>query len=55
MNHCKNLTMSGNNIYDSPAFHFAEHYCENTHYYRCIIDRKVDDPNILKIGYDWYC
>ena len=44
MNHCKNLTMSGITIYDSPAFHFAEHYCENTHYYRCVIDRKVDDP-----------
>ena len=44
MNYCKNMTMSGITIYDSPAFHFAEHYCENTHYYRCIIDRKVDDP-----------
>lgn len=44
MNHCKNLTMSGITIYDSPAFHFAEHYCENTHYYRCVIDRKTGDP-----------
>lgn len=44
LNHCKNVTMSHITVYDSPAFHFAEHYCENTHYYRCTIDRKANDP-----------
>ena len=44
LNYCKNMTMSNVTMYDAPQFHFAEHYCENTHYYRCVIDRKKNDP-----------
>ena len=44
LNYCKNMTMSNVTMYDAPQFHFAEHYCENTHYYRCLIDRKKNDP-----------
>lgn len=54
LNYCKNMTMSNITIYDSPQFHFAEHYCENTHYYRCVIDRKHNDPKYpidrLRVG-----
>lgn len=44
LNYCKNMTMSNITVYDAPQFHFAEHYCENSHYYRCVIDRKKNDP-----------
>lgn len=44
LNYCKNMKMDNVTIYDSPAFHFAEHYCENSHYYRCVVDRKLNDP-----------
>lgn len=43
-NYCKNLTFSNVTAYDSPQFFFGEHYCENSHYYRCVIDRRRNDP-----------
>jgi len=44
MNYCKDMKMDRVTIYDSPAFHFAEHFCDNTHYYKCVVDRKLNDP-----------
>ncbi len=48
MNYCKNMTMDRVTIYDSPTFHFTDSNCENTYYYRCVIDRKLNDPKYLQ-------
>lgn len=42
--YCKNMTFSNVTAYDSPQFFFGENYCENSHYYRCVIDRRRNDP-----------
>jgi len=41
---CKNMKVEKITIYDSTCFSIIEHDSENNHYYRCVIDRKLNDP-----------
>jgi hypothetical protein len=40
----KNMKMDSITLYDSPSMSFVEHGCENSHYYRCEVNRKKNYP-----------
>lgn len=44
LTNCKNCQLSNITIYDSNCFSFFESDCERTHYYRCTVTRKLNDP-----------
>lgn len=41
---CKNTKFDNITIYDSPHFSILEYDCDNSHYFRCTIDRKTNVP-----------
>ncbi len=55
LNNCKNCKLEAVTVYDSNCFSFFESDCERTHYYRCVVTRKVGDPRYpedrLRAGY----
>lgn len=52
---CVNCKLENITVYDSNCFSFFESDCERTHYYRCNITRKLDDPKYpedrIRAGY----
>lgn len=52
---CTNCKLENITVYDSNCFSFFESDCERTHYYRCKVTRKLNDPKYpqdrLRAGY----
>ncbi len=44
LSNCKQMKLDNIVVYDSNCFSFLEYDCEQTHYYRCKVTRKVGDP-----------
>jgi hypothetical protein len=41
---CKDMKFSDITVHDTRGASFLEHHCYNSYYYRCVIDRKKNDP-----------
>ena len=51
----KNITLSEVTVYSSTCFSFFEEECENNHYFKCRVTKKLNDPKLsfprLRSGY----
>ncbi len=44
LTNCTDCKLESITVYDSNCFSFFESDCERTHYYRCAVTRKINDP-----------